>query len=63
MSAIDLEIGKNNGVVDLITAAEVEAFFSVSDTREACAIYHYRIYLTTSEELTSTNDADLYATL
>ena len=44
LAPIEVEIGKNNGVVELLSAAVVQAYFEVSDTRPACAIHHYRIY-------------------
>lgn len=49
LAPIELEIGKNNGVLELLSQVYVRSLFSVSDPREACAIYHYRIYLTTTE--------------
>jgi len=48
LAPIELEIGKNNGVVELLSQSYVRGLFDVTDPREACAIYHYRIYLTTS---------------
>ena len=35
-SAITREIGKNNGLEDILTTAETAAFFTVSDSRDEC---------------------------
>ena len=63
LAPIEIEIGKNYGVVELLTQEYVQSLFAVSDPRPACAIYHYRIYLTATEELSASNDAALYARL
>ena len=63
LAPINLEIGKNKGVLELLSQAYVRSLFAVSDPREACGIYHYRIFLTTSDLLSATNDAELYGRL
>jgi len=62
LSPITRELGKNNGLQSLLSAAETVAFFAVSDARAECAITSYSLYKTASDELTSA-DTDLYARL
>jgi len=58
-SAISREIGKNNGLVNLLTAVETVAFFTVSDDRTECEITSFNLFKTSSDELTDA-DTDLY---
>ena len=62
LSAITREIGKNNGLVTLLTAAETAAFFEVSKPEDDCAIVVYEIYITSDTKIAS-SDTDLYARL
>jgi hypothetical protein len=50
-------------LVPLLTAAQVQAFFSVSETRASCAISAYLIYSSLTEELTEALNANLWARL
>ena len=57
------EIGKNFGLQTLFGSAETISWFQVSDARAECAITGYHLYHTSSEELTDTNNAALWARL
>ena len=62
VSPIVREIPKNDGLQSLLSAEEVAAFFTVSDTRPECAITDYILYKSDTDALTAA-DTDLYGRL
>jgi len=59
-SAITRELGKNNGLVTLLTAETTAGFFEVSREEIDCAIVVYEIYIASDTKIAS-SDTDLYA--
>jgi len=52
LSPITRELGKNNGLLSLLSTVETSAYFTVSDARPECEITEYLLYKTESDELT-----------